>query len=298
MAFSSRLLRAVISSVRSPSTSSPDGRSTLISMPADSADRRQRASASFTSSSTSTADSSGSRSAPGQPRQRDQLGDQRAQPRRLLEDPRGEAAHLGGVVRGVEHGLGQQPHRADGRLQLVADVRDEVAPGGLQAHGVRAVGGLDHREPVAEPADLRRARRRAPGRGAPAATGRPRSATRSRCRGHLPAGRPGARVGDAAADHARARRRAGCAAPPRPIAVSTASPASDERNTRSRRSARVGPGSSAGAAGAPPAPARAGARGRRHRRARPAAPPQPAGTTPAGSRPHGRRAPRRRTGPS
>ena len=200
MAFSSRLLSAVISSVRSPSTSSPDGRSTVISMPADSADSRDRASASFTSSSTSTARQLGQPLGAGQPGQRDQLGDQRAEPRRLLEDPAGEAAHLGGVVRGVEHGLGQQPHRADGRLELVADVRDEVAPGGLQPHDVRAVGGLDDGEPVAEPADVRRARRRARGPGAPAATGRPRPATRSTGR-TPPAGRPSGR-----ADRRRRRR--------------------------------------------------------------------------------------------
>ena len=40
----------------------------------------------------------------------------------------GEALHRLGVVRGVGDGLGQQPDRADGGLELVADVGHEVAP--------------------------------------------------------------------------------------------------------------------------------------------------------------------------
>ena len=215
-----------------------------------------------------------------EPRQRDQLGDERAQPRRLLEDPAGEAAHLGGVVRGVEHGLGQQPDRADGRLELVADVRDEVAPGRLQPHGVRAVGGLDDREPVAEPADLAEH-----GGGLAAAALQRRQVDLhqrpARGAGGRPAGTPCGRAGrPRRRGRARGRRRAGCAGPPRPMPVSTASPASEERNTRSSRSARVGPGSSAGA---PDAPARGtGARPARRQRATP--PPSPASSATAARR--------------
>ena len=141
-----------------------------------------------------------------QPGQRDQLGDQRAEPGRLREDPPGEAADLGGVVRGVEHGLGQQPHRADRRLQLVADVGHEVAAGGLQPHGVRAVGGLDHGEPVAEPADVPEH-----GGGLAATPLQRRQVDLDRRPGgraarHLPAGRPGARIGDTAPDDAELDR--------------------------------------------------------------------------------------------
>ena len=295
MAFSSRLLSAVISSVRSPSTSSPDGWSTLISMPADSADRRDRASASSTSSSTSTARQLGQPLRAREPGQRDQLGDQRAEPRRLLEDPAGEAAHLGGVVRGVEHGLGQQPHRADGRLELVADVRDEVAPGGLQPHGVRAVGGLDHGEPVAEPADLPE---HGGGLAATALQRRQVDLDRrsvGRAVRHLPAGRPGARIGDAAADDAELDRAAGCAAPPRrPRSARRArhptsgTPAAAGRPASGpgRRRGRHAPHGAVRTSGRGPGPARI------HRRGRPAARPRPARPTPADSRPHRRRAAR------
>ena len=115
----------------------------------------------------------------GEPGQRDQLGDEVAQPVRLADDLGAEPADLGGVVGGVEHGLGEQPDRADRRLELVADVGHEVAPGGLQAHRVGRVGRLDHRVAVAERAHAARARRRVGGRAGPAATGR----RRPRCRG-------------------------------------------------------------------------------------------------------------------
>ena len=48
-----------------------------------------------------------------------------------------------GIVFPVE-GLGQEAERADRRLQLVADVGDEVAPDGLQAMTIGGV--LDDRD--------------------------------------------------------------------------------------------------------------------------------------------------------
>ena len=50
------------------------------------------------------------------------------EPGRLDLHPAGEAGDRLGVVGGVHDGLGEQGERADGGLELVADVRHEVAP--------------------------------------------------------------------------------------------------------------------------------------------------------------------------
>ena len=62
-----------------------------------------------------------------QPGQLDDLLDQPAEPVGLGEHPLREPLDRLGVVRGVGHGLGQQPDGADRRLELVAHVGDEVA---------------------------------------------------------------------------------------------------------------------------------------------------------------------------
>ena len=167
----------------------------------------------------------------------------------------------------------------------------EVPPGRLQPHGVRAVGGLDDGEPVAEPADLAEH-----GGGLPAAALQRRQVDLHRqpvrgAGGDLPARRPGARVGQAAADQ----------------------PEVDGARVVQDHLARSGQDGEPGVGGAEHAQqevgqGRAGFVGRSaalllHRRG-----PAPQGdataepgqqrhrsqerTTPAGSRPHGRRAPR------
>ena len=67
-----------------------------------------------------------------QPGQLEQLADQPAEPGALVLHPPGEPADRLRVVGRVQHRLGQQGQRADRRLQLVADVGDEVAADGLQ----------------------------------------------------------------------------------------------------------------------------------------------------------------------
>ena len=79
-----------------------------------------------------------------QPGQLDDLLDQPREPLALDQHPVGEALDRLGVVGGVVHGLGQQPDRADGGLQLVADVADEVAAYGLDPALAGAV--LDQRQ--------------------------------------------------------------------------------------------------------------------------------------------------------
>ena len=74
-----------------------------------------------------------------QPRQVDDLLHQLGQALALDLHPPGEPGHGLGVVVGVEHGLGQQRHPAHRRLQLVADVGDEVAAHLLDPAGVGAV---------------------------------------------------------------------------------------------------------------------------------------------------------------
>jgi hypothetical protein len=104
-----------------------------------------------------------------------------------------------GVVDRVEHRLGQQPDRAHRRLQLVAHVGHEVPPGGLEAHGVGHVRGLDEGEPVAQ-----RPHHGDDGGGL-AAAHLQRGEVHldvGRALEHLLAGRPGAGVGPAGADHA------------------------------------------------------------------------------------------------
>ncbi len=72
---------------------------------------------------------------------------------RLLAEPLREAAHLGRVVGRVLERLGEQPDGADRRLQLVADVGDEVAAHRVEAHRLRAVLGEQQHEARAEAGD-------------------------------------------------------------------------------------------------------------------------------------------------
>ena len=67
----------------------------------------------------------------------------RATRRRLGDHLLHQAAHERRLVL-VLQGLGQQDQRADGRAQLVADVRDEVGPHGLEARPLAHV--LDERD--------------------------------------------------------------------------------------------------------------------------------------------------------
>ena len=67
-----------------------------------------------------------------QPGQLDQLGDQPAEPVALVLHPLGEAADRLRVVGRALHRLGEQGQRAHRRLELVRDVRDEVAADRVQ----------------------------------------------------------------------------------------------------------------------------------------------------------------------
>ena len=100
-----------------------------------------------------------------QPRQLDDLLHQPGQPLGLGDHPAGEPLHRLGVVGRVVHGLGEQPDRADRRLQLVADVGDEVAADRLDLPLAGAV--LDQREhqPASSAARPGRSRAAARGRG-------------------------------------------------------------------------------------------------------------------------------------
>ena len=79
-----------------------------------------------------------------EPRELDDLLDQSGQPFTLLEHPTRKALDRLGVVGCVVDGLRQQANRADGRLELVADVGDEVAADGL--HPSLAGSVLDQRQ--------------------------------------------------------------------------------------------------------------------------------------------------------
>jgi hypothetical protein len=150
---------AVTSSVASPLSNSPLGGSTVIRMCADFAIQRLVH---------DLVDFDGGQLGQPlgalQPRQRDQLGDQRAQPVGLGEDLGAEPAHLQRVVSGIQHRLGQQRHRSDRGLELVADVGHEVPPGRFQPDRVRFVGRVDHGEAVTQRPDLP-AHRRGPAAG-------------------------------------------------------------------------------------------------------------------------------------
>ena len=67
--------------------------------------------------------------------------------------PLGEAAHRIGVLGRVLHGLGQQGDRADGGLQLMGHVGDEVTPGLLDPDRAGEVVGHQQRAVLAERAD-------------------------------------------------------------------------------------------------------------------------------------------------
>ena len=126
-----------------------------------------------------------------------------------VQHPAGEPLDGLGVVGGVLHGLGQQPDRADRRLELVADVGDEVAADRLDPALAGAVLDQGQHQPAAErrdpgghvprrgrPAYARSpARSRGSGRrGVPAGPARPARRRPSRCcgpgRGRTPARRP------------------------------------------------------------------------------------------------------------
>ena len=101
--------------------------------------------------STATSSGSGSGSAPCSRDRSMSSCTSRREPFRLVLDPAGEAAHGRRVVAGVLQRLGQQRHRADRRLELVADVGDEVAPDRLDPAGLRDV--LDEQGDVPGSAD-------------------------------------------------------------------------------------------------------------------------------------------------
>lgn len=79
-----------------------------------------------------------------------QLLDEVGQPGRLDLHAPGEPGHRLRVVGRVHDRLGQQRQGADGRLQLVADVRDEVAAYGLDAAGLGQVLDEEEHQPGAE----------------------------------------------------------------------------------------------------------------------------------------------------
>ena len=232
-----RLHSAVISRVWSPSTSSPIGLSTTISIRAASAESRVRASASSTTSSMSTRDSSGSPSAPVSRDSAISSVTRLPEPVRLADDLGAEPADLGGVVGGVEHGLGEQPDRTHGRLELVADVGHEVAAGGLQPHGV---GACRWPRPSCS-------RRRAGAPGASTAAGRrPRWSSGDRSTATaVPRSRTSAQAAIARASglsstttpSSQARALASTAAP---LRSTTTSPSSVAEKTRCRRSPSAG----------------------------------------------------------
>ena len=87
------------------------------------------------------------------PGQVDELLDQAGQPGRLVLHPAGEALHRLGVVGRVHHRLRQQGERADRGLQLVADVRHEVAAHRLDPAGLRQVLDQQEHQPGAQRGD-------------------------------------------------------------------------------------------------------------------------------------------------
>jgi hypothetical protein len=62
--------------------------------------------------------------------------------------------HLVRVVSGIQHRLGQQRHRPDWGLELVADVGHEISPGRFQPDRVRFVRRVDHGVLVTQRPDL------------------------------------------------------------------------------------------------------------------------------------------------
>ena len=136
---------------------------------------RTASTASSTTASTATSPMSIGRPGSCSLRELDELVDQLGQPRALVLHPAGEPADGLGVVGRVGDGLGEQRQRADRRLELVADVRDEVA-----AHGVEparlgdVLAGDEHelRGRAARPGRRRCARRRRRGRGRARSPGR------------------------------------------------------------------------------------------------------------------------------
>ncbi len=80
------------------------------------------------------------------PREVDQLDDQGGETLGLLGHPSREAGHSLGVVGAGLDGLRKERECGDRRLQLVADVRDEVAAYVVHAPGVRVV--LDQHQDV------------------------------------------------------------------------------------------------------------------------------------------------------
>ena len=233
-----RLQSAVTSSVWSPSTSSPIGSSTTISIRADSAESRVRASASLTTSSMSTRDSSGSPSAPVS---RDSaISSVTRLPSRcasltILAPNRRTSA---GSSAASSTASASSPIAPDRCLELVADVGHEVASGGLQPDGVGGVGGLDQRVAVAERADLGEH-----GGGAAAALVERRQVDGDHRAAlpHLRAGRDRAGVGLVADDDAELAG-AGVGQHGDAAAVETTSPSSVVGKTRCRRSPSAGPG--------------------------------------------------------
>lgn len=83
----------------------------------------------------------------------DELLDQIGEPGRLYLHAAREARHRLGVVMGVHDGLGEEGQRADRRLELMADVRDEVAPYRLDAAGLGEVLHQEEDQPGAERRD-------------------------------------------------------------------------------------------------------------------------------------------------
>lgn len=89
------------------------------------------------------------------PRQVDELLDEVGEPGGLYLHTSGEALDGLRVVRGVHDGLGQEGERADGRLELVADIRDEVAPYRFDPPGLGEVLDEEQHEPGAQRGDTR-----------------------------------------------------------------------------------------------------------------------------------------------
>ncbi len=127
-----------------------------------------------------------------QPGERDQLGDQPAQPGGLPQDLLAEPADLVAVVGGVHQRLGEHGDPTHRGLQFVADVGDEVPARGLQPDGLGVVDGLHHGVAVPERPELPEHRLRSPSPGL-----RRRQVDLGRLPGaqHLLGGTAGPRVG-------------------------------------------------------------------------------------------------------
>ena len=140
--------------MRSPAASGPrvpagrSGASVRTSISALSAATLWREIASDTTISTSTTSMIGQPLGALQPGQLDQFGDHVAQPVGLDQHLLGEPADGFGVVRGRQQRLGEQRHRADRGLELMADVGHEVTPGRLHPGIVGLVVDEHHGEPA------------------------------------------------------------------------------------------------------------------------------------------------------